>query len=149
MTGGSHFWLTPKAAGKVDAQQLTQVRRALRELGVQMIPACSPQARRRSERNFAPWQGRLPQEWRRGITRLEDANRFLREHYIAEFNRRFQVAAAQRGSSAFVACPRKNLDLIFALQHERTVDRDHTVKFQNLVLQIERVDWRATLRAAR
>ena len=62
-----------------------------------MIPAYSPQARGRSERNFGTWQGRLPQELRlRGIHSLEAANRFLREHYIAEFNARFQVPAAQR-----------------------------------------------------
>jgi transposase len=67
---GSHFWLTPKAGGKIDPHRLTQVGRALRELGVQMIPAYSPQARGRSERNFGTWQGRLPQELRlRGIGR--------------------------------------------------------------------------------
>src|SRR6516225_4854309 len=49
---GSHFWHTPKAGGKVEAERLTQVGRALRELGVRMIPAYSPQARGRSERNF-------------------------------------------------------------------------------------------------
>ena len=93
---GSHFWLTPKVGGRVDPQRLTQVGRALRELGVQMIPAYSPQARGRSERNFGTWQGRLPQELRlHGISTLEGANAFLREHYIAEFNRRFQVRATQ------------------------------------------------------
>lgn len=70
---GSHFWLTPKAGGKVDYQRRTQVGRALHELGVQMILAYSPQARGRSERNFGTWQGRLPQELRlRGIQTLED-----------------------------------------------------------------------------
>jgi len=143
---GSHFWLTPKVGGKVDPHRLTQVGRALRELGVQMIPAYSPQARGRSERSFGTWQGRLPQELRlHGITTVEEANRFLREEYIGEFNRRFQVAPSQRGS-AFVACPRsQDLDLIFALQFERTVNRDNTVSFQNLQLQIERVQWRGTL----
>ena len=142
---GSHFWLTPKVGGKVDPHRLTQVGRALRELGVQMIPAYSPQARGRSERSFGTWQGRLPQELRlHGITTLEAANRFLREHYIGEFNGRFQVAAPQRGN-AFLPCPRKNLDLIFSLQFERTVNRDNTVSFQNLQLQIERVHWRGTL----
>jgi transposase len=142
---GSHFWLTPKAGGKVDPHRLTQVGRALRQLGVQMIPAYSPQARGRSERNFATWQGRLPQELRlRGIQTVEAANRFLRTHYIREFNRRFQVPAAQPGS-AFVACTRKDLDLIFSLQFERTVNRDNTVSFQNLSLQIEPVRWRGTL----
>jgi transposase len=142
---GSHFWLTPKAGGKIDPHRLTQVGRAMRELGVHMIPAYSPQARGRSERNFGTWQGRLPQELRlRGIRTLEAANRFMREHYIAEFNRRFQVSAAQRGS-AFVPRSSKDLDLIFSLQFERTVNRDNTVSFQNLRLQIEPVRWRATL----
>src|SRR5271169_2989171 len=110
-----------------------------------MIPAYSPQARGRSERSFGTWQGRLPQELRlHGITTLEAANEFLREHYIGEFNHRFQVPAAQRGN-AFLPCPRKNLDLIFSLQFERTVNRDNTVSFQNLQLQIERVQWRGTL----
>jgi hypothetical protein len=54
---GSHFWLTPKVGGKVDHQRRTQVGRALHELGVQMIPAYSPQARGRSERSFGTWQG--------------------------------------------------------------------------------------------
>jgi hypothetical protein len=142
---GSHFWLTPKGGGKIDEHRLTQVGRALRELGVQMIPAYSPQARGRSERNFGTWQGRLPQELRlRGISTLEAANGFLREHYIAEFNGRFQVPAAQRGS-AFVRRSSKDLDLIFALQFQRTVNRDNTVSVQNLRLQIEPVRWRATL----
>ncbi len=144
---GSHFWLTPKASGKVDPHRLTQVGRALRELGVQMIPAYSPQARGRSERNFQTWQGRLPQELRlRGIQTIEAANGFLREHYIAEFNRRFQAPPAQRGT-AFVPCRRKDLDLIFSLQFQRAVNRDNTVSFQNLTLQIERMSWRGTLAA--
>ena len=142
---GSHFWLTPKVGGKVDPHRLTQVGRALRELGIQMIPAYSPQARGRSERSFGTWQGRLPQELRlRGIHTVEAGNAFLREHYVAEFNRRFQVPAAQRGS-AFLACRSPNLDLVFSLQFERMVNRDNTVSFQNLSLQIEPVRWRATL----
>src|SRR6266705_6977209 len=77
---GSHFWLTPKVGGKVDPHRLTQVGRALRELGIQMIPAYSPQARGRSERSFGTWQGRLPQELRlHKIGSLEAANVFLRE----------------------------------------------------------------------
>src|SRR5438034_3443975 len=142
---GSHFWLTPKVGGKVDPHRLTQVGRALQELGVQMIPSYSPQGRGRSERNFGTWQGRLPQELRlHEIASLEAANGFLREHYITEFNQRFQMAAAQRGS-AFLPCRRRDLNLIFSLQFERTVNRDNTVSFQNLSLQIERVRWRASL----
>src|SRR5437762_3268953 len=146
---GSHFWLTPKVGGKVDYQRRTQVGRALHQLGVQMIPAYSPQARGRSERSFSTWQGRLPQELRlHQIASLEAANVFLREHYIAQFNRRFQVAAAQRGN-AFSACRRRDLDRVFSLQFERAVNRDNTVSFQNLSLQIEAVRWRATLAGCR
>ena len=142
---GSRPWLTPKVGGKVDYQRRTQVGRALHELGVQMIPAYSPEARGRSERSFSTWQGRLPQELRlRQLGTLEAANRFLREAYIAEFNRRFQVAPAQRGN-AFVPCRSRDLERIFSLQFELSVNRDNTVSFQNLSLQIERVRWRATL----
>jgi transposase len=142
---GSHFWLTPKVGGRVDYHRRTQVGRALHELGVQMIPAYSPQARGRSERNFSTWQGRLPQELRlHQLRTLEAANRFLREDYIAEFNRCFQVAPRQRGN-AFVPCRSRDLERIFSLQFERSVNRDNTVSFQNLSLQIERVRWRATL----
>jgi transposase len=134
---GSHFWLTPKVGAKVDYHRRTQVGRALHELGVQMIAAYSPQARGGSERSFSTV--RLHQ-----IASLEAANVFLREHYIAEFNRRFQVTAAQRGS-AFSACRGRDLDRVFSLQFERAVNRDNTVSFQNLSLQIEAVRWRATL----
>src|SRR5436190_23627393 len=142
---GSHFWLTPKAGEAVDPHRLTQVGRALRQLGIGMIPAYSPQARGRSERNFGTWQGRLPQELRlAGCTSLESAKRFLREPYSAEFNCHFQVAAAEPGS-AFVVCPKRRLDPVFSLQFERTVNRDNTVSVQNLSLQIEPVSWRGTL----
>jgi len=144
---GSHFWLTPKAGEAVDHSRLTQVGRALRELGIQMIPAYSPQARGRSERNFSTWQGRLPQELRlAGCTTLEAANRFLREHYVAEFNRRFQVQPEQTGS-AFVPCRKAHLDDVFCLQWQRTVNRDNTVSFGNRTCRSNRcagaLPWRA------
>jgi transposase len=142
---GSHFFHTPKAGEPVDRHRLTQVGRALRELGIQMIPAYSPQARGRSERSFGTWQGRLPQELRlQGITTVEKANQFLRRTYIAAFNRKFQVAAAQPGS-AFVHLCGQDLERIFSLQYARTVNRDNTVSFEKLVLQIEAVPWRGTL----
>ncbi len=97
---GSHFFVTPKAGDKVDKHRPTQVGRALKELGVQMIAAYSPQARGRSERSFGTWQGRLPQELRlAGITTLQDANEFLRQQYIAVFNQKFTVAAAEKGTA--------------------------------------------------
>jgi hypothetical protein len=73
----SHFLETRKAGRPVDRQRRTQVGRALAELGIELIPAYSPQARGRSERNFGTWQGRLPQELRvAGIRTVEEAIRF-------------------------------------------------------------------------
>ena len=91
-----------------------------------MIAAYSPQARGRSERNFGTWQSRVPQELRvRGIADLARANEFLCTEYVAEFNRRFTVNAAEKGS-AFLRARRKDLDWIFSLQHEHTVNQDNT-----------------------
>jgi transposase len=140
-----HFFYTPKAGGKVDPTRPTQVGRALQDLGVQMIAAYSPQARGRSERNFGTWQGRLPQELRlHGITNAAEANRFLRERYINEFNEKFAVPAAQKGT-AFTRAPRRDLDSIFSVQHDRTVNPDNTVQLDNRILQINKTRWRDTL----
>lgn len=145
----SHFFLTPKTGEPVDHNRVTQVGRALRELGIQLIPAYSPQARGRSERGFGTWQGRLPQELRlRGLTTVDTANQFLRQQYIREFNQRFTIKAAERGT-AFVPLRRKNLDLVFSLQHERVVSRDNTVSFANRHWQIERTKLRGTLAGCR
>jgi transposase len=141
----SHFFVTPQAGGKVDERQVTQLGRALKELGIKMIPAYSPQARGRMERSYRTWQGRFPQELRlRGIQTVEAANRFLREAYIAEFNRRFMVKAAGKGS-AFVRTRRKDLGRVFSIQHERRVNQDNTIALGNRVLQIEKTRWRNTL----
>jgi transposase len=140
-----HFFHTPRAGGKVDPTRLTQVGRALQDLGVKMIPAYSPEARGRGERNFGTWQGRLPQELRnRSISDREAANRFLRDEYIAEFNQRFAAPAAQKGS-AFVRSRRKDLDWVFSLQQERTVANDNTVAVDNRVFQLNQTRWRNTL----
>ena len=115
---GSHFWLTPKVGGKVDAHRLTQVGRALHQLGVQMIPAYSPQARGRSERNFGTWQGRLPQELRlRQLGTLEAANRFLREDLHSRVQSSFSGRARAAGQ-CFCALPESGLgtDLLAAVR---------------------------------
>ena len=141
----SHFFWTPRAGGKVDSERLTQVGRALKELGIGMIPAYSPQARGRSERGFGTWQGRLPQELRlHKIRTIEEANGFLQQEYVTEFNERFQVSALQPGS-AFLPCRRKDLDLLFSIQQERVVSRDNTVVVGGKILQIEPTRWRGTL----
>src|SRR3954467_11801363 len=142
---GSHFFVTPKAGEPVDKGRLTQVGRAMKDLGVQMIPAYSPQARGRSERNFGTWQGRLPQELRlANITSLEAANAFLRDRYIAEFNRKFAVVAKEKGT-AFQSCSRKDLDLVFTIQTERVVAKDNTVAIADRRWQIDKTRFRHTL----
>jgi transposase len=142
---GSHFFVTVKAGDKVDKSRPTQVGRAMKELGVQMIAAYSPQARGRSERSFGTWQGRLPQELRlAGIATVEDANRFLRENYIARFNEQFTMAAEQKGT-AFRRTGRSDLDWIFTVQTERVVAKDNTVAIGSRLWQIDKTRFRNTL----
>ena len=144
-----HFYVTPKAGEEVDRGRLTQVGRALTQLGIEMIPAYSPQARGRGERNFQTWQGRLPQELRlRGLGTIEAANRFLKRSYLREFNRKFAVAAAEPGT-AFVPVGSVDLNRIFSIQQERVVNRDNTVSWENRCLQIEKTRWRTSLAGCR
>jgi hypothetical protein len=133
---GSHYWLTPEAGGKVDKTQLTQFGRAMAQLGIQMIPAYSPEARGRSERAFGTHQERLPKELAlAAITDLGAANRYLERRYRPAFNTEFAVAAAETGS-AFVEFIGGNLDQILCEHFERTVGNDNCVRFEGLVLQI-------------
>jgi hypothetical protein len=142
---GSHFFVTVKEGEKVDKHRLTQVGRAMKELGVQMIAAYSPQARGRSERSFGTWQGRLPQELRlAGIATAEGANLFLRERYIGEFNARFSVPAPEKGT-AFRRTGRSDLNWIFTVQTERVVDKDNTVAIKERSWQIDKTRFRHTL----
>ena len=142
---GSHFFVTVKAGEKVDKHRLTQVGRAMKELGVQMIAAYSPQARGRSERSFGTWQGRLPQELRLAqVTTVEAANEFLRTRYIAEFNAQFTVAAEQK-TSAFRRCSRTDLNWVFTVQTERVVAQDNTVAIAGRTWQLGKTRFRHTL----
>jgi len=144
-----HFFVTPQAGGPVDPRRLTQVGRALKELGIQMIPAYWPQARGRSERRFGTWQGRLPPELRlAGIRTVEAANQFLRERYIPEINRKFAVPATDHGH-AFVPVGSQDLHRIFSVQQERVVAQDNTVRLGDRLWQLERTRWRGTLAGCR
>ena len=133
---GSHYFFTPEAGGKVSKTALTQVGRALRQLGVEHIAAYSPQARGRSERVFQTLQDRLPKEFRlAGIDSVEAANVWLRDSFIPEHNKRFAVDAEQEGS-AFVADATGAWREILCLQEDRMVGPDNTVKWDGLVLQL-------------
>ena len=129
----------------MDKTRLTQVGRAMKELGIQMIAAYSPQARGRSERSFGTWQGRLPQELRlAGIATVEAANQFLRAEYIPRFNQQFQVAAAEKGT-AFRKTSRGDLNWIFTVQTERVVAKDNTVAIGSRDWQIDKTQFCHTL----
>lgn len=132
---GSHYFHTPELGGKVDKDNLTQVGRALAQLGITHIPSYSPEARGRMERVFGTLQGRLPQSMRvAGIRTPRAANAWLRSVYIPEFNGRFGVAPAEEGS-AFVPFV-GDLTNILCVQDERVVSKDNTVRWQGLTLQI-------------
>jgi transposase len=132
----SHYFVTPKAGAKVAKDQLTQVGRALAQLGIEHIPAYAPEARGRSERAFGTLQDRLPKEFElAGIGTLEAANRFLRETYLAEHNARFAVAP-EHPETAFVADAAGVHREILCVQEERVVGNDNTVRYRGLSLQI-------------
>lgn len=133
---GSHYWYTPETGGRVSKGQLTQFGRAMKQLGIEMIAAYSPQARGRSERAFGTHQGRLPRELvLYGITTMDAANRYLAEVYRPAYNTEFMQPAAEKGT-AFVPWVGANLDDILCEQYQRTVTADNCVSFKGKTLQI-------------
>jgi len=135
---GSHYWTTVKEGKKVDKVHLTQFGRAMQQLGIQMIAAYSPQARGRSERMFGTLQKRLPLELKSaGITTMDEANRFLNEQFLPEFNKRFRVKP-QEEQSAFTPWTTTHikLDDILCIQEERTVNKDNTVSYRKKKWQL-------------
>ena len=84
---------------------------------------------------FGTLQKRLPQELRlAGITTMDEANRFLRETFLPDHNRRFAIAPEEPGS-AFVPFAGA-LDDILCIQEERSVAGDNTLRYKNRSLQI-------------
>lgn len=133
---GAHYWSTPQAGGKVDKVNLTQFGKAMSRLGIEMIAAYSPQARGRSERAFKTHQGRLPQELASaGICTMQEANAYLKEVYMPNFNKHFAQAAAQEGS-AYVPLKGFDVDEVLSERHERVVSNDNCVSYKKLRLQI-------------
>ena len=128
---GSHYFHMPEAGGKVDKDN--PVGRSLRQLGVEHVAAYSPEARGRSERMFGTLQKRLPQELRlANITDMAEANRFLKQVYLPDHNRRFATSPEVEGS-AFVPFA-GILDDILCVHEERS--NDNTVRYKGRALQI-------------
>lgn len=141
---GSHYWNTPTVGGKVDKQHYTQVRRALHQLGIEMIPSYSPQARGRCERVFKTLQDRLVKELKVAkVQDMQQANHFLRQEFLPVYNQRFAVKAAEEGS-AFVPWLSNTLALedSLCIQEQRIVRHDNTVCYQGKVLQIPKTQER-------
>ncbi len=101
-----------------------------------MIAAYSPEARGRSERAFGTHQGRLPNELAlKGIADMEEANKYLKEHYMPAFNAEFSHPARET-ESAFVPLAGIDLDDYLCERYERVVGKDNNVRFEGLHLQI-------------
>ena len=131
---GSHYWYTEETGGTVDNTRLTQVHRALRQVGITRIPAYSPEARGRSERVFRTLQDRWPKELAEITTRAA-ANRYLAEPFLPAYNRRVAVSAAEPGT-AFVPWIGTHRTEMRCLQEERVVANDNTVRYQGRHLLI-------------
>jgi transposase len=140
---GSHYFYTEKAGGKVSKTQLTQVGRALRQLGIKHIAAYSPEARGRSERMFGTLQNRLPKELAlQNITTIEEANRYIQDTYLPRHNAQFSVKPSCP-ESAFISwkgC--LSLKDILCIQEERTVQKDNTIHYDGFILQIPKNEYR-------
>lgn len=139
---GSHYAYTPASGGKVDKNNPTQVGRACKQLGIQLIHAYSPEARGRSERMFGSFQKRLPQELRvEDIKTISQANHYLKEVFIPEYNEQFCVTPELR-DSAFIPYVGRDLQDILSIQEERVVAKDNTVSYNRKLLQIPSDDQR-------
>jgi transposase len=130
------------------AEPLTQFGRMCARLGIKIIPASSPQAKGRIERNHGTQQDRLVKKLRRkGIADVEVANVFLAAEYWADHNRRFAQAPAS-ADDFHVAVPRGvQLARVFRLEEKRTVSNDWVVRYDNRLLQIERQSERPPARS--
>ena len=118
---------------------VTQFGRMCAQLGIRIIPASSPQAKGRIERNHGTHQDRLVKKLRRKhIADLDAANRFLTEGYWADHNRRFALAPASADDFHLAIPPGVSLDAIFRLEETRTVSNDWVVRYANRLFQLER-----------
>jgi transposase len=124
---------------------LTQFGRAMKELGINIIKAHSPQAKGRIERLWEFFQDRLVVEMRLGgITTMQEANEFL-PGFLKDINRRYSVEP-QQAESVFRQAPRaRELDRVLCMKETRVVNSDHTISYEGMTLQIPRVSKYASI----
>ncbi|HMK50539.1 MAG TPA: hypothetical protein VK435_10845, partial [Thermodesulfovibrionales bacterium] len=118
-------------------EPMSQFERAVRELGVEVLHAHSPQAKGRIERLFGTLQDRLVKEMRiRGISTIQEANQFLQE-YISVYNKKFMVAPTSKENMHRLVPKGSDLDKILCIRTERTVRNDNTIAHDKKLYQIE------------
>ena len=122
-----------------DETVLTQFERAAKDLDIEIIHACSPQAKGRVEKLFGTLQDRLVKELRlQKISNTERANDFLEKIFIPKFNQKFGVAPLKKANlhRALTLVDQKNLAKIFSIQSNRMVNNDFTVRYQGRWFQL-------------
>jgi len=139
-----------EAADEAVKEELTQIGRALRELGIGWIGAHSPQAKGRIERFFGTAQDRLVKGLRlAGADRLEAAQTYLEEEYLPHWNQTFTVLPASSTDAHRPLRAEHELAAILSLVEERIVTSDYTIRYQAKIFQIARSDIRPGLRGGR
>jgi len=118
-------------------EPMSEFERALKELGVEVIHAHSPQAKGRIERLFKTFQDRVVKEMRlKGIKSIEEANAFV-EEYLPGYNKRFRVCAKKEEDMHRAIAEETNLDGILCIKAERRLRNDFTISYKNRLYQIE------------
>jgi len=139
--GGIHYDMSP------EQHEETQIERALGELGINVIPANSPQAKGRIEVTFRLFQDRLIKEMRlAGIKNYQEANKYLTDTFLPWYNKKYTHPA----EAGYMPLPKdKNLDFIFCIKKERTVNNDNTIQLYGQIIQIPPSDIRLSFSRAR
>jgi len=133
-----------------EADRLTQLGRAMRELGIGSILAYSPQAKGRIERSFRTAQDRLVKHLRLAkISTMEAANEFLEKEYWPEWNEQFASPVADFANHHRPLPPQMDLESILSHVEERVIGNDYTFSFAGHRYQIERADVQAGMRRQR
>jgi transposase len=139
-----------EAADEAVKEELTQIGRALRELGIGWRAAHSPQAKGRIERFFGTAQDRLVKGLRLAqAASLEDANTYLEQEYLPGWNQGFTVVAASPTDAHRPLGREHELAAILSQVEERVVTHDYTIRYQGKIYQIARGDIRGGLRGGR
>jgi transposase len=140
----------PEAADEAVEEELTQIGRALEELGIGWIPAHSPQAKGRIERFFGTAQDRLVKGLRLAGARTgEEANAYLEQTYLPLWNRRFTVSAAHSTDAHRPLRAEHDLAAILSQVEERVVTNDYTIRYEGKIYQMARSEVRPGLRGGR